>query len=75
MKNIILISSLLKTGFFIFCFAIYKIVASEYSNNVSMYLYTGVATVMRNQEMLKFVPHHLESKRARMGEEEDKRSI
>ena len=50
--------------FFYFCY-IYKIVHSECSTDIYKSVKISIETVMRNSEMLKFVPYHLKSKKMR----------
>ena len=45
------------------CGYIYKMVDSEYSISICKYLNINIGTVMRNPEMLKFVPDHLKTKK------------
>ena len=59
-KNTVLISSLLK---FVFCFAISKMVDSEYSMVIYKFVKISIGTVMKNLEMSKFVPDHLKTKK------------
>ena len=62
-KNIALISSLIKTVIFcLFCFSIYKMADSEYSKNNNKSSKISIGTVMKNPEMLKIIPGHLEKK-------------
>ena len=46
---------------FFFIFAINKIVHSEYSTDIYKSVKISIKTVMRNSEMLKFVPYHLKA--------------
>ena len=62
-KNIIINFSLLKAGFRTLCFAVYKMVDSEYNKDIYKSVKVSIGTVMRNLEMLKFVPDHLKSKK------------
>ena len=48
--------------FFSFCY-IYKIVHSECSTDIYKSVKISIETVMRNSEMLKFVPYHLKTKK------------
>ena len=41
--------------FYLFCFAIYQMVDSEYSTNTYQSLNNSIGTVMRNPEMLKLI--------------------
>ena len=62
-KNTVLNFSLLKAFFFFFnffCFAIYKMINSM---DIFKSLIISVRTVMRNPEMVKFVPDHLKTKK------------
>ena len=62
-KNTVLNFSLLKAFFFFFnffCFAIYKMINSM---DIFKSLTISVRTVMRNPEMVKFVPDHLKTKK------------
>ena len=64
-KNIVLIFSLLKPFFFcflLFCFNIYKMVDSEYSTDNYTSSKISIGVVIKNLEMLKFVPDHLRTK-------------
>ena len=49
--------------FYLLCFAIYKMVDSEYSIDTYKSVKISIETVMRNLEMLKFVPDHLKTKK------------
>ena len=52
-----LVFSLLKTVlFYLFRFNLYKMVDSEYGMDIYKPVKISVGTVMRNSEMLKFVP-------------------
>ena len=48
---------------FTFFFAIYKMVDCEYSTNIYNVLNISIGTVMRNQEMLKFVLDHFKDRK------------
>ena len=48
--------------FYFSYFSIYKMVDSEYSTKIYQSLNTSIGTVMRNLEMLAFVPDHLKPK-------------
>ena len=58
-KNIVLLFSLFSTVFFTFLFSIYKMVGIM---DVYKSLNISTITVMKNPEMLKFVPNHLKTK-------------
>ena len=45
------------------CFAVYKMVGREYNKDIYKSVKVSIGTVMRNLEMLKFVPDHLKSKK------------
>ena len=59
-KNIVSIFGLFKTVFFTFLFTIYKIVDII---DVCRSLNISIGTVMKNPEMLNFVPDHLKDKK------------
>ena len=59
-KNTVLISCLLKLAF---CFAISKVVDSEYSMVIYKFVKISVGKVMKNSEMSKLVPDHLKTKK------------
>ena len=60
-KNIVLNFSLLKAAFFLlFCFSIYKMVDSM---DIYTSLNINIGAVMKNPEMLKFVPDHIKTKK------------
>ena len=59
-KNIVSIFGLFKTVFFTFLFTIYKIVDII---DVCRSLNVSIGTVMKNPEMLNFVPDHLKDKK------------
>ena len=61
MKNIALIFSPLKTTFFYF--SIYKMVDSEYSMNTHKSVKISIGTVIKNPEMLEYVPDDLKTKK------------
>ena len=58
-KNIVLLFSLFSTVFFTFLFSIYKMAGVM---DVYKFLNISTITVMKNPEMLKFVPNHLKTK-------------
>ena len=58
-KNIVLLFSPFSTVFFTFLFSIYKMVGIM---DVYKSLNISTITVMKNPEMLKFVPNHLKTK-------------
>ena len=49
--------------FYLFCFATYKMVDSEFSTNIYTLLNISIGIIMRNPEILKFVPDHLKTKK------------
>ena len=59
-KNIVLLFSLFSTVFFTFLFSIYKM-----AGVMDVYKFLNISTipVMKNPEMLKFVPNHLKTKK------------
>ena len=59
-KNIVSIFGLFKTVFFTFLFTIYKTVDII---DVCRSLNVSIGTVMKNPEMLNFVPDHLKDKK------------
>ena len=65
-KNIVLNFSLIKAVFFfsfLFCFAVYKMVDSEYSMDIYKTAKISIGTVMRVPEMLAFVRGHFKIKK------------
>ena len=62
-KNVALILTLLRAVFVLFLFSIYKTVDSEYNKDNYKSSKISIATVMKNPEMLKFVPDHLKTKK------------
>ena len=46
----------------LFCFAIYKMVDSEYGMGIYKSVKISIATVMKNPQMLKFIPGHIKTK-------------
>ena len=62
-KNIALIFSLLKIVFLLVCFAIYKMVDSKYNMDIYKSIKINIGTVIKNPELLKFVPDHLKTKK------------
>ena len=66
-RNIILIFSLVRKGFLTFCFSLYEMVDSEYSTDnykswSSNKKSISVGAVIKNPEMVRFVPGHFKTK-------------
>ena len=59
-KNIVLNFSLFKAVFLLFFFSIYKMVDSI---DIFKSLNINIGTVIKNPEILKFVPDHLKTKK------------
>ena len=53
----------MKAVFFYFCFAIYKVVGSEYSMDIYKSVKISIGTVMKNPEILKSIPDNLKTKK------------
>ena len=49
--------------FLLYCFCIYRMVDNEYSMDIYKSVKISIGTVIRNPEMLKFVPDHLKAKK------------
>ena len=49
--------------FLLFCFALDKLVDSEYSMDIYKSVKISIGAVMRSPEILKFVPGHLKTKK------------
>ena len=60
MKNIVLIFSLLKAVYFTFLFGICKMVDIM---DIYKYLNISIGTAIKNPQMLKFIPDHLQTKK------------
>ena len=60
MKNIVVIFSLFKAVFFTFLFGIYKMVDIM---DIYKYLNISIGTVIKNPQMLKFIPDYLQTKK------------
>ena len=62
-RNIILILSLARTTFFtFFCFSLRKMVDSEYSTDNYKSLKISTRILIKNPEMLRFIPDHFRAK-------------
>ena len=60
MKIIVLIFNLFKAVFFTFLFGIYKMVDIM---DIYKYFNISIGTLIKNPQMLKFIPHHLQTKK------------
>ena len=49
--------------FLLFCFAICKMADSEYNMDIYRSVEISIGAVMRNPEILKFLPDHLKTKK------------
>ena len=61
-KNTALIFNLLKAGFLLLCFAIYKMVDRKYDMDIYEYVKISIGTVIGNPKMVNLVPNHLKTK-------------
>ena len=61
-KNTALIFNLLKAGFLLLFFAIYKMFDSKYDMDIYEYVKISIGTVIGNPKMVNLVPNHLKTK-------------
>ena len=61
-KNTALIFNLLKAGFLLLCFAIYKMFDSKYDMDIYEYVKISIGTAIGNPKMVNLVPNHLKTK-------------
>ena len=63
-ENVIVIFSVVRTAFFqTFCFSLYKMVDSEYVTYIYKSLKIGIGTLIKNPEMITFIPDYLKTKK------------
>ena len=61
-KNTALIFNLLKAGFLLLCFVIYKMFDSKYDMDIYEYVKISIGTAIGNPKMVNLVPNHLKTK-------------